>query len=91
MKSYEQFCRSVKGKSGTASVNTDSHWSITRVLFCICDSGVARCHSQLTQVSLLANELDVRSVLRGQVRLAAFNHICVIHEAMNGCKNLQVH
>ena len=32
------------------------------------------------------NELDVRSVLHGQVSLAAVNHICVIHEAMNGCK-----
>ena len=40
-----------------------------------------------TAVSLLANELDVRSV----VSLAAVNHICVIHEAMNGCKNLKVH
>ena len=38
----------------------------------MCDSGV--------------NELDVRSVLHGQVSLAAVNHICVIHEAMNGCK-----
>ena len=36
-----------------------------------------------TPVSLLANELDVRSVLHGQVSLAAVNHICVIHEAMN--------
>ena len=39
-----------------------------------------------TSVSLLANELDVRSVLHGQVGLAAANHICVIHEAMNGSK-----
>ena len=46
-----------------------------------------------TPVSLLANELDVRSMLHGQVSLAAVNHICVIHEAMNGCKkkNLKVH
>ena len=43
------------------------------------------------QVSLLANELDVRSVLHGQVSLAAVNHICVIHEAMNGCENLKIH
>ena len=39
-----------------------------------------------TPVSLLANELDVRSGLHGQVSLAAVNQICVIHEAMNGCK-----
>ena len=39
-----------------------------------------------SQASLLANEFDVRSVLHGQVSLAAVNQICVIHEAMNGCK-----
>ena len=44
-----------------------------------------------TQVSLLANDFDVRSVLHGQVSLAAVKQICVIHEAMNGCKNLKVH
>ena len=40
-----------------------------------------------TPVPLLANEFDVRSLLHGQVRLAAFNQMCVIHEAMDGCKN----
>ena len=44
-----------------------------------------------TPVSLLANEFDVRSVLHGQVGLAAVIQSCVIHEAMNVCKNLQVH
>ena len=39
-----------------------------------------------TPVSLLANELNVRSVLHGQVSLAAVSQSCVIHEAMNGCK-----
>ena len=39
-----------------------------------------------TQVSFLANEFDVRSVLHSHVSLAAFNQIHVIHEAMNGCK-----
>ena len=34
----------------------------------------------------LANEFDVRSVLHVQVSLAAVNQICVIHEAMIGCK-----
>ena len=48
-----------------------------RGLFCTCDSGVT------TPVSLLANELNVRSVELGIV-----NQIRVIHEAMNGCKNL---
>ena len=44
-----------------------------------------------TPVSLLANEFEDRSVLHGQVRVAAVNQICVIHEAMNGCKNLKIH
>ena len=44
-----------------------------------------------TPVSLLANEFDVRSVLQGQVSLADVNQICVIHEAMNGLKNLKIH
>ena len=46
--------------------------------------------SVTTPASLLANELDVRSILHGQVSLAAVNHVCVIHEAINGCKNLKV-
>ena len=41
-------------------------------------------------MSLLANEFDVRSILHRQVTLAAVNQICVIHEAMNGCKNLKI-
>ena len=40
-----------------------------------------------TSVSLLANKLHVRSILHGQVSLAAVNHVCVIHEVMNSCKN----
>ena len=36
-----------------------------------------------TPMSLLANELDVRNILHGQVSLAAVNQICVIHESMN--------
>ena len=42
-------------------------------------------------VSLLANEFDVRNVLHWQVNLAAVNQIRVIHEVMNGCKNLKIH
>ena len=45
-----------------------------------------------TPASLLVNELDVRSAFRGLVSLAvAVNHMCVIHEAMNGCENLKIH
>ena len=39
-------------------------------------------------MSLLANEFHVLSILLGQVSLEAINQICVVHEAMNGCKNL---
>ena len=76
-------------KNGTASVNTDSQWSKQEACF----ARATRCGSLsvTTPVSLLANELDVRSVLQGQVNLATFSHICVIHETMNGCKNLEVH
>ena len=40
---------------------------------------------------LLANEFDVRSVLREQVNLAAVNHIYVDRDVMNRCKNLKIH
>ena len=43
--------------------------------------------SVTTPVSLLANEFGVLSILHGQVSLVAVNQICVIHEAMKGCKN----
>ena len=44
-----------------------------------------------TTVSLLANEFDVRSLLREQVNLAAVNNIYVFYEVMNSCKNLKIH
>ena len=49
-----------------------------------------RCGSLSTtiQVSHLANEFGVRRAMHEQVSLAAVNQVCVIHEAMNGCKNL---
>ena len=58
----------------------------TRGMFCTCGS-----LSITTPVSLLANEFDVRSVLHGQVSLAAVNQIFVLNEAMNGCKILKIH
>ena len=63
-------------------MNTDIQWGKVRLG---CGS-----LSITTPVSHLANELNVRNVLYGQVRLAAVNHICVIHEAMSGFKNLMV-
>ena len=46
--------------------------------------------STTTPVSLLVNDFDIRSILHGQVSLAAGNQICAIHETMNGCKNLKI-
>ena len=43
-----------------------------------------------TPVPLLANEFNVRSILQGQESLAAVNRMYVFHEAMNGCKNLNI-
>ena len=59
--------------------------------FCTCDSGVAPCQLITTPVSLLANEFDFRHVLHGKVSLAADNQMCVIQEAMKGCKNPKIH
>ena len=42
-------------------------------------------------ITILTSEFDIRSVLHGQVSLEAVNQISVIHEAMNGCKNLEIH
>ena len=45
-----------------------------------------------TPVPFPVNEFGVRSVLHGEVSLAAVNQIHVIHEAtgMNSCKNLMI-
>ena len=36
------------------------------------------------------SKFNVRSVLHGQVNIAAVNRTFVIHEAMNGSKNLKI-
>ena len=36
-------------------------------------------------------KFDIRNVLHGQVSLAAVNQICIIHEAINSCKNLKIY
>ena len=70
-------------------MNKDNQWSKQR-----------ECFSRATQVWLavirntsvtLVDEFDVRSVLNGQVRLAAVIQMHVFHEAMNGYKNLKIH
>ena len=43
-------------------------------------------------ITIYQYEFDVRSVLHGQVNLAAVNRFFfVIRVAMNGCKNLKTH
>ena len=55
------------------------------------DSTLSASIVEHASVSLLINEVDVRSVLHGQVSLEAVNQIHVIHEVMNDCKNLKIH
>ena len=59
----------------------------TRGLFCMCDSGVARCQSEHQY-----HFLQMNSMFEGYCtgKLAAVSQICVIHEAMNGCKNIKI-
>ena len=68
-------------------MNMDSQWNKQEA-----------CLACATQVWLTVNhntsvtsKFDVRSILHGQVSLAAINQIYVFHEAMNCCKNLKVH
>ena len=64
-------------------LNKDSQWSKQELVLRVrLGCGML---SITTPVSLLANEFDARSVLHGQVSLAAVNQMCLIHEAMNGC------
>ena len=65
-------------------MNTDSQWSKQEA-----------CSARATRVRLVVNHntntFNVLSVLHGQGSLAAVNQICIIHEAMSGCKILKNH
>ena len=66
-------------------MNTDSQWSKRK-----------SCFAHVTQVLLAGNyntsvTSGVRSVLNGQVSLAAVNQVYDIHGAMNGCEILTIH
>ena len=55
-----------------------------------CKSGTASANTESNGANkklVCTCEFDVRSVLHGQISLAAVNHIHVFHEAMNACKN----
>ena len=71
-------------------MNTDSQWSKQESCFAR-TTGVWLPTNHNTSVTNPLNEFDVGSVLHGQVSLTSVNQICVIHEAMNGCKNLKIH
>ena len=81
-------CLSVKRKSGTASEIKDIQ--LRKQKACFVRATGCGSLSISTSVSLLANEFDVRSVLHVQKSSAAVNQIHVIHDAMNGCKNLKI-
>ena len=67
-------------------MNTDSQWGKQEACFaCAIQVWLAVSHN--TSIT----SADVQSVLHVQVSLAAVNQIYVIHEAMNGCKNLKIH
>ena len=71
-------------------MNTDSQWSKQEACFeRVTQVRLAVNHN--TSVFFMVNELDVQSELHEQVSLAAVNQIHVIHETMNGCKNLKIH
>ena len=75
-------------KRNSQCVSTDSKCKQEACFACATPVWLAYNHES---VLLLANEFDVRSVLHGQVGLAATNQIFVIHEAMGGCKNRKIH
>ena len=73
-------------EGGTASLNTDSQWSKQEDCF----AGATRVWLDVNHNTSITSgeEFNVRSILHRHVSLAGVNQICVIHEAMNGCKNL---
>ena len=74
-------------------MNTDSQWSKQEACFaCANQVWLAVIHNTSVTSGIEFKFDNVRSVLHGQVSLAAVNHIYVFHEVMNGCKkNLKIH
>ena len=71
-------------------MNTDSQWSKQETCFSLSNQ-VRLAVNHNTSAALLVNEFDVRSVLHGQMSLAAVNHIYAFHEVINGCNYLKIH
>ena len=62
----------------------------TRGLFCTCDTGVACCHSQ-HQCHFWQMCSIFQAYCTGKSAWQLSIKVCVIHEAINGCKNLKVY
>ena len=62
----------------------------TRSLFCMCDSGVARYQSQ-HQCHIWGKNLMFQANCMGKLAWQLSIKVCVVLEAMNGCKNLKIH
>ena len=82
-------CLSVKWKSGTASLNMDSRRSKQEACFA-CGIRVWLAFNHNTSVTSAKRVLCLKRIARA-IKLAAVNQVCVIHEAMKGCKNLKIH
>ena len=61
----------------------------TRSLFCMCNSGVTRCQSQ-HQCHNWVMDLMFEANCMGKLAWQLSIKFCVVHEAMNCCKNLKV-
>ena len=62
----------------------------TRGLFCMCDSGVARCQSQ-HQCNIWQMISMFETICTGKWAWQLSVKFVVVHEAMNSCKNLKIH
>ena len=70
-------------------MNMDSQWSKQEACFARSTRVWLAVSPKTSDIS--ANEFGAVSVLHGQMSLAAVNQTYIIHETMNGCKNLKIH
>ena len=62
----------------------------TTSLFCTCNSGEADCQSQ-HQYHIWRMNLMFEDNRTGKCAWQLSVKFCLVHEAMNGCKNLKIH
>ena len=70
-------------------MNMDSQWCKQQACF-VRATEVWPAVNHTTSVTFV-NAFNDRSVLHGQVNLAAVNQICVFNEVLNDCKYLKIH